>query len=591
MSTADLAQSNSLADENAKLRALVHRMGSNMPDSPPATEKSLSEPSSPYLRACASTDSLPFTSIAEADELSPLNLGLSSIALNGDSAMQAVVALFKQQMAAQAAAQDQLLSQLGELRASHANLQAATSDVNDELTILRNTADQLADQVEQERKRRESAEAEKEAEAEKVTNLRQKMEESRRAIMRLQEEAASKRNNDSRRGSLPTINQATVSDNRRASMQLGRRSSLAIPDTRRASLGGYALGIDAARRNSCEVGRRGSDSGVGLGLEGVMMDASNLAGNRRASVAAIGTRSRLSSTVDEEARSGLKNMILASDKTAVSPDENDFVPPSRNQPSRASLTSIAIDEDGQAPTFESPVRRSSIRSSYRTSIDLGGFKTPLARTPTRTSMPDIHVAPDAEASEVVLLKAQLSAMQNKLALAQEAKEASDTCLSALKEFIALPKVSPSLSSAMKLPPMPTDDIPDEEVAPVSRRASMWRLPGFAVTAAPEPVKVSPPRAQSLAVSSTSKTDESSSLTAFSGWSVRRRASAVSPKEKRASLSSSITDPMPSTFDGFSFQSRARNPALDDSPASPGRGPPSISSSESSSPPWGLKMQC
>lgn len=560
MATAYSRHGISLADENAKLRALVHTMGKdNMPASPPATEKSLSEPSSP----CPSSDSLPFTSIAGWDALSPLNLGLSSLASEGDSAIQIVVALFQQQMAAQTAAQDQLLSQLGELRASHANLQAATSDVNDELTILRNTADQLADQVEQERKRREAAEAEKEAEAEKVAKLRQTMEESRRAIMRLQEEAANKRNNDSRRGSLPTISQSVASDNRRSSMQLSRRVSLVSPDR-----------------------RRGSESGVGLGLEGVMMEASTLAGNRRSSVAAIGTRSRLSSAVDEEARSGLKNMVLASDKESISPDENDFG--SRNMATRASLISTAIKEDEHGVP---PIRRASIRSSYRTSVDLGSFKPPLTRPPSRSSLPDIRVAEDA--SEVALLKAQLAAMQNRLNLAQEAKEASDTCLAALKDFIALPKLSPSVSSAMKLPPMPTDDIPDEEVAPVSRRASMWRLPGFAVTAAPaEPARASPSRSQSLAVASTSRTDDSSTLTAFSGWSVRRRASANSMKEKRASLSAPTEDlPLPSTFDGFSFQSRARNPALDDSPASPGRGPPSISSSESSSPPWTMKVQC
>lgn len=150
---------------------------------------------------------------------------LNSIPLDPANPLYAVIELMKSQMLAQAQAQENLISQLGELRSSHASLQANTSEVNDELTCLKDKSKILADQVEDERKKRLQVEQEKQEEAEKVTNLRQKMEESRRAIMRLQEEAAAKRNSDSRRSSIVTLATPNSSVLGSASAILGSRNT------------------------------------------------------------------------------------------------------------------------------------------------------------------------------------------------------------------------------------------------------------------------------------------------------------------------------------------------------------------------------
>ena len=533
---------------------------------------------------------------------------LPALPLDQSNPLYSVIEMLRAQLMAQAAAQEGLLSQLGELRSSHAALQATTSDVNDELVILKDKAGTMSKELGDEKDKREQAENEKVQEAEKVATLRQKMEESRRAIMRLQEEAAAKRNSDSRRSSLVSLATPTSSvigqgvdsrrgsmtgfafPNRRVSLISGMESPYRGSDHhRRASLAGpTALALEAKRHSmAVDVTHRrtpsamaptsmscASSPGVGLGLDlsepshppPPRQFRSSLSQRRRSSLG-VSNSEAVAETKEE-----LRAMALKASTTTEEPSNAniaDMSYASRRQSSLSLSLNTQIDEEGPDSARILPKR------VLRMSMDASD----LSRNHSLSTRPSSFSHPRSdrqnESAEVMLLRAQLSAAQNKLAEVEEAKTASDTCLHALKDFISTSSVSGAAES-IKLPPLPTEDVDDEDEKPATvseaptRRPSLWNLAPFMLKGdAPAlPTKEEPKTATQPSKPS------SPVLTEFNDWSVRRRASlAVKEKPEAPVANSSRNKSRPglASFDSFSFQSRIMNPALIDSPSSPGGG--------------------
>jgi hypothetical protein len=251
-----------------------------------------------------------------------------------------------------------------------------------------------------------------------------------------------------------------------------------------------------------------------------------------------------------ESKEELRAIVL---KAAIADEADQLLP--RRQSGLGLNVSTQIDEEGPDPTRIQP------RRLLRMSADLGDFRH-LSTLPRAGSWSGHKTEKPTDNAELMLLRAQLNAAQAKLAEVEEAKVASDTCLHALKEFISTSGQTGS-SEAIKLPPLPTEEVDDDldkPAASADRRPSLWNLAGFAK----EP---SIPAKEGKRETSRAKST-SPVLTEFNGWSVRRRASHAS-KDKPEEVVPAR--PTLASFESFSFGSRTINPALYDSPASPGGG--------------------
>lgn len=224
--------------------------------------------------------------------------------------------------------------------------------------------------------------------------------------------------------------------------------------------------------------------------------------------------------------------------------------------------------------------RSLHKKTVRLSQDFGDARSIQPRAGSFAGFRSTSAVQDTniESAEIAILKAQLAAANAKLAESQEAKSASEACLKALKEFMA----APGNIGGISLPPLPTDATEDTEEGAqmtsesIARRPSLWNIPAFLKSEA-EKLPAVPALPSGINNQGNKSDGESPVLSAFNGWSARRRASTVAAKDKAPSappspkLNSTTQSTAFNTFGGFSFQSRTRNPALMDSPPSPGGG--------------------
>ena len=634
MAGPDSSAVRALTEENAQLRTkLKHGSPSlSLPPTPPDSPTK-AEPASHVQLAPLPTVEVPPDQNAQLNDM--------FVWFQQQQAQMAA------QAAAQAAAQEALLIQLAELRCSHANLKATTADVNDELLVLREKASLLSAEVESERQKREQIEKEKAEEAERVRQLSEAVRASGAMVTRLQE-AAAKRESESRsrRGSVMGTPGSSIfslgPDSRRSSLAsvgpMSRRVSMitgldaaSLPkknDLRRASLtGGVALALDAQRYGNDgtkPIERRASSAlpsrldaastfsspgsiGLGLDFEGAPVAPLDKKSSRRHSARGSFSHRRGSSLSmynppSEEpvdGRTGLKSMILM----PSDPVAGDASVPSTSVRRLSSLNlSTRIDEDGlEIAPINLRSSLSNRNNSLRKSFDLGGM---AGRSNSTAGLA-------TDSAEVMLLRAQLQAAKAKLAETEEAKEASDTCLKALKEYISAPEDG---KTGLRLPPLPTESADDSTdvfasngPAPqsVGRRGSLWNLSALAGLARSDSTSDVPVRQLSVTEDTMVK-KVSPVLTAFNGWSARKIAAAARERDQVKPSRSPVASPdmarssmPPSTFGDFSFQSRTRNPALLDSPSSPSGGhlspggssrsisPPALSDSNSacdSSPP-------
>lgn len=326
------------------------------------------------------------------------------------------------QLTASEKERDTLLAQFGSLKAEHATLLSLLGDEQDDNSILREEINRLTGQVVRERQLRQSAESAAQAETEKVNTLRGKLEESRRALMTLQDEAASLRSAGIRRSSTVAARAFSAATDQPA--PASRKPSCDLGKSIHPSASTSKLGDKAFRQASL---------GVGSGT-----------GPRRPSSA---PRARPASYAGP--------VGLGIDLT------NDVPVPRRRF---SAMMGATIDENEPMPAPQSmlqPKRKISDRAA-----DLSASCPPRSRNNTNLA-PHFKLMDEEDPQ---LMRAQLSRLRTRLTEVTEARDASDSCLKALKAFIASAP-SPASSSSeedatyysnIKLPPLPTDDSSDHD---------------------------------------------------------------------------------------------------------------------------------
>ncbi|GAA5930032.1 uncharacterized protein JCM15063_004697 [Sporobolomyces koalae] len=454
--------------------------------------------------------------------------------------------------------QAEMARELSELRlAQTSEVSFAKEDQSNEVALLRASLANLAEQLETEKHRVTEIEAKRKEEEDKVAILRSKVEDSRRALMRLQGESTKRAsidasNNLNQGFSFPTRRSSFLEPNPRRRSSLGLSAISGSPSLGESITVGLGLGVEqqspssfAAKSSSATplarfAHRRGSAS-----LSQVADDEDRTARLRDLRLGVISTKisSRRNSAISgvpdflapEDFALNLSNRITGGGITsrrnrgsvceseADFPDDLESGPPSAGLRLRGRRESTAV--------FEQSSRRSS------------------------GSEAAFSVTSDFTGGTVEDLKLQLEGLRIQLAESEEGRRASELCLQALKEFISK---SDANSEAVSLPPLPSDskmDAPDTTIA--SRFGSSSSLPRWSI-----------PR---LSIGSRRE-------------SVQSNASSTSPDKRRTSISSNLStstlaqhDKVPSSslpsFGGFSFsalvsRSTATSVSGDTSPTAP-----------------------
>ncbi|KAM0753293.1 hypothetical protein T439DRAFT_194925 [Meredithblackwellia eburnea MCA 4105] len=389
----------------------------------------------------------------------------------------------KNELAASKAAQEELVRELQALRTSQATIvETVAQDHSSEIELLRQSLATLASELEQEKQRAAASEAKRREEEDKVATLRSKVEDSRRALMRINGEST-------RKNSIPELG------SRRLSAGLydtapRRKSSLGLPPT-----GLQGLGFGEASTSSFPSSKSAS-----------------LNRHRRGSA---GAAYASSDTSEEDRVSRFRDLRLGNTTTKVSSrrsslaNGNDFMggtdlefdaPERRRIPSISFPTemyndSICEEDDREfggasrppsAPlrwqgrkhsvaVFDDVSRRSSFESTSPSGFPFLTAPQQVRSVSTGGNLPS--------ASELLV---QLEGLRIQLAESEEGRRASEHCVRALREFIASPNLSQG-EGLMSLPGLPTEldpDAPFGSAALSAKRASTgsrWsipRLPSF-----------------------------------------------------------------------------------------------------------------
>ncbi|GAA5827420.1 hypothetical protein JCM11251_003804 [Rhodosporidiobolus azoricus] len=458
-------------------------------------------------------------------------------------------------------AQAELFRELKTMRETPAPV-AVVEDHFDEVSLLRESLADLANQLAAERSRVSALEAQRKAEEEKVTTLRSTVEESRRAVMRLQNEAA-KRNNGSNATSLfpqdysfpPRRGSFTNTPRRRSSLGLVAISGSPSSDCSPKEPSGVGLGFALASPAATTVNLSTSPSTTAT--------ASHLArmAHRRgsASISAVPAGSG-----DEEDRAArLRELRLGVTSTKVHSRRSsavtglpEFATPfdwdlERRLARRLSTTSsigsrrhrssFCEEGDSDGPpsanfrmlgrknscaVFESWSRRSSSTDSMNGWPSSGeSYNGDMA---AQDHLHDLHL--------------QLQGLRIQLAESEEGRRASELCLQALKEFIS--KSDPDAAPApISLPPLPTDASADSY-----GESSSTAFPG-----APRPA----PSRWSISRLSLSSRRDSANTPTFPA--ARRPSNASSVASATGTCQESKTTPSLPSFGSFSFSALVSRP--------------------------------
>lgn len=381
------------------------------------------------------------------------------------------------ELATARAAQLQAERELQALRTSHPAVVAhAAEDKSSELDLLRTSLATLASELEVEKNRATEAEEQRKEEESKVQTLRAKMEESRRALMRLQNES-----------------QRRVSTDYTSPMGPRRSSTLDSIPRRRSSLGLPPQGLPLA------VPVPVSGVGLGLAVESPISNYSNLStspsgkfsplhrfAHRRGST----SLSVNSDTREEDDRAaklrdlrlGVTTTKVASRRGSLANGLPDFLglgdfefdadrklSPGFSIGRHGSITKDPFERPPSAPlrlggrnnsvaVFENWSRRSSTSSC-------GSYTFPPFAT--GSAVGDYSSQSSADGDERLLM--QLEGLRIQLAESEEGRRASEHCVKVLKDFIT---THPDAN--ISLPPLPTDS----DATETSRRSigSRWSIP-------------------------------------------------------------------------------------------------------------------
>ncbi|BGP25681.1 hypothetical protein JCM10295v2_004614 [Rhodotorula toruloides] len=387
------------------------------------------------------------------------------------------------QLEAAQAEKKKLATEVRELRKAQI-ASVALEDQSSEVSVLRSSLADLALQLEARRSRADEAEARRREEVEKVNTLRVKVEESRRAIMRLQNEA-----------------------NRRPSIKMDysfppRRKSFLVDSAiprRRSSLGLNAIVASQA----AEEVKEPSNHGLGFAVESALVPPISLLSTSpsRSSIAtplARRAHRRGSASIAiqaeglddddqrllrfRELRLGVHSTKIASRRNSAVSGLPDFFQPEdfewdleRSLARRASACSISrrlcVDADD-------PPSANSRMLGRKNSTAV--FESWTRRSSSANSMCSMRADPSyASLDHLANLKLQLDGLKIQLAEAEEGRRASEACLRALKDYIANGSTG---EAPISLPPLPTDPAADSygegAKCPPAPKASFtrWSIP-------------------------------------------------------------------------------------------------------------------
>jgi hypothetical protein len=423
---------------------------------------------------------LPATeSLATAEKDISFDQDGPQVAIDNELALNTIIVHLRRELDNVTVSYDAALAKLGELHSEHARLQAASSDSCDEINFLQCRIAELAAQVEAERGLKQRAEAESQETKEAISVLRQQLQESRKAIMRLQAEA-------------------------RQSDRLQKRHTTLI-----AGLPGH---VAAEGRPVSIIGAGGSAS------------------------API---TRTLSNSDRDVEEGAENEV----------------PETRRRSLHIQDTTLALSRtSGQGDLASRRGRR------HFSVLDLGLPGMVLEPTGSQSDVSPFAVYASPTVDEFTALRTQVDVLRQQLADATEAREASDTCLKALREMVldSTSSGEASMLSSFKgisLPPLPCDVDASSTfpTASAGRRppTSRWSL--LSSLGRPRAPQASPAEEKSVTSRVAESSDLSSRALALVGLGKGCRPRAVSPTSSSGGFSQdsqdSLSDSPPSLSDG------------------------------------------
>lgn len=360
----------------------------------------------------------------------------------------------------------------------------ALEDQSSEVSVLRSSLADLALQLEAERTRAAEAETLRREEEEKVHTLRSRVEESRRAIMRLQSEANKR----------PSIDQGYSFPPRRKSFLVDS----AIP-RRRSSLGLNTI----AASPDVDTGEEPSNPGLGLAADSPLAPPISLLSTSPGRTSTATPLERLAhrrgssnspfhnDAVDDddqrvsrlrELRLGVQSTKIASRRNSAVSGLPDFFQSEefewdleRSFARRGSTASSIARRFG--PDLEAPPSANFRLLGRKNSTAV--FESWSRRSSSTDSMCSMPVESHAVPEHLASLKLQLEGLKIQLAEAEEGRRASEACLRALKDFIA---TGPTSEAPISLPPLPTDTSADSygdgaDCPPAPKpSSSRWSIP-------------------------------------------------------------------------------------------------------------------
>jgi len=154
----------------------------------------------------------------------------------------------------------------------------------------------------------------------------------------------------------------------------------------------------------------------------------------------------------------------------VSRDEG-FTSPNLNAPRAGGLRELRLGSGGPVTSTAGPGSSPVTQTSFFDDSTPLPVPPPMNKRQSSNSIPASNPLIESPSrSEEAALRAELAAVRTKLATAEEAREASEACLKALREFMAGggPEggaAEDDLLKNIRLPPLPTDRDPDELAPP------------------------------------------------------------------------------------------------------------------------------
>lgn len=428
------------------------------------------------------------------------------------TALKAVVGTMRIEASKKDAVIARLQEELDDVKASHSVVLQRSAEWQDELETLRLRVPQLDEELRAEKQARE-------AEADRVKDLRMRAEESRRAIMRLQGEqsdARAKAKADNRRSWVPSATTPTPvfrDEQEQAELKKSKRASLAFGPN---SLNLNAIARAGAGHRRTQSGSR-SISGGSKGDEDVEepLSPTTATGLRGLRLSGIGNPNGTSSLLVPGPSGEDSGSAPNSRRSSFRSDSGKSPTPAESIPDTADMsTSLGAR---LAPPSTSAPRSSHIASPAMSQSALSsvGVGSPILEDneeeevpKSLPALPPRAIGDSAQDRELKLREVEIERLTREVQQlrtsrqeAIDARQASEDCLNALRDFISShdaahddspgpwgndgdeamqrASIGAGLLKGVKLPPLPTDDMDDATEAETHARSNSVAPKGFA----------------------------------------------------------------------------------------------------------------